>query len=500
MGFRFRRTIKVLPGVRLNLSGSGASVSLGSRGFHYTVGSKGTRVTAGIPGTGLSWSQHTPHRGPRSNTPEFLDYPSQSETGMPIRVIEPVLRPIENASVEKINAFSTSELAPILNAANRRLHFAPLVLLVSILLFLLALVHANQFWLGLSALYATTFVPLSIVLDRYRRSVKINYEPQGAASQIASALADSFNDLVSCNSIWTVQAEGSTSDWKRNAGATVLNRRKRIQLRLERPACIRRGPTFPAVKFGKEEIYLLPDAALIIANGLVGAVPYQDLNVSNSLTKFIEEDSAPADAPIVGYTWRYVNKKGGPDRRFNSNKQLPVCLYGELNISSESGLNCKVHYSNPEAASRLCNVIKVLHNSSLELPKAISYVRIAKRWPTLCFFAFAILVGAGQLLFLSVVQDGILDFLRSAHVGAASVQPFESRQSISGSMAENEAFNAWDRIVIPTPQIMRVTTQSTESRTPDSLPNTVPLPRPRPKFSPPQSPLGLDGLSGQVRQ
>src|SRR4051794_27910587 len=59
MGFRFRRSVKLFPGVRVNLSKSGASVSVGPRGAHYTVGPKGTRVTAGIPGTGLSWSNHT---------------------------------------------------------------------------------------------------------------------------------------------------------------------------------------------------------------------------------------------------------------------------------------------------------------------------------------------------------------------------------------------------------------------------------------------------------
>ena len=43
--FRFRRTFKIVPGVRLNLSKSGASVSFGPKGLHYTVGPKGIRIT-----------------------------------------------------------------------------------------------------------------------------------------------------------------------------------------------------------------------------------------------------------------------------------------------------------------------------------------------------------------------------------------------------------------------------------------------------------------------
>lgn len=54
MGLRFRRSIRLMPGVRMNLSGSGASVSLGPRGSSLTVGKRGVHANAGLPGTGLS--------------------------------------------------------------------------------------------------------------------------------------------------------------------------------------------------------------------------------------------------------------------------------------------------------------------------------------------------------------------------------------------------------------------------------------------------------------
>lgn len=56
MGFRFRRSFGVLPGLRINLSKRGASVSVGVRGAHMTVGSSGVRNTVGIPGTGASYT------------------------------------------------------------------------------------------------------------------------------------------------------------------------------------------------------------------------------------------------------------------------------------------------------------------------------------------------------------------------------------------------------------------------------------------------------------
>jgi hypothetical protein len=57
MGFlRFRRTFRIAPGLRLNLSKSGVSASVGRRGLWFTVGPRGTRETVGIPGTGLSYT------------------------------------------------------------------------------------------------------------------------------------------------------------------------------------------------------------------------------------------------------------------------------------------------------------------------------------------------------------------------------------------------------------------------------------------------------------
>ena len=49
--FSFRRSIRLAPGVRLSLGKRGLSTSLGGRGAHVTVGRK-TRTTASAPGAG----------------------------------------------------------------------------------------------------------------------------------------------------------------------------------------------------------------------------------------------------------------------------------------------------------------------------------------------------------------------------------------------------------------------------------------------------------------
>ena len=69
MGFRFRKSIKILPGVKINLTKNGiSSASIGKSGANINIGKKGTRTTVGIPGSGLSYSKYKAYQN-RSVTP-----------------------------------------------------------------------------------------------------------------------------------------------------------------------------------------------------------------------------------------------------------------------------------------------------------------------------------------------------------------------------------------------------------------------------------------------
>lgn len=57
MGIRFRKSVKIAPGVKLNFNKKSVGVSVGTRGAHYTANSSGRRTaTVGVPGTGISYS------------------------------------------------------------------------------------------------------------------------------------------------------------------------------------------------------------------------------------------------------------------------------------------------------------------------------------------------------------------------------------------------------------------------------------------------------------
>lgn len=69
MGFRFRKTISIMPGVKLNIGKTGITTSIGPKGATLNIGRRGRkRVTIGVPGTGLSYSDQLPETSTHRRT------------------------------------------------------------------------------------------------------------------------------------------------------------------------------------------------------------------------------------------------------------------------------------------------------------------------------------------------------------------------------------------------------------------------------------------------
>ncbi|QXW27212.1 DUF4236 domain-containing protein [Acinetobacter johnsonii] len=82
MGFGFRKSFKIAPGVRLNVGKKGiSSVSVGGKGARVSVGKKGTRTTISAPGTGLSYSTFKSHSKTTRNAP------SNTEPNLAVSII-----------------------------------------------------------------------------------------------------------------------------------------------------------------------------------------------------------------------------------------------------------------------------------------------------------------------------------------------------------------------------------------------------------------------------
>lgn len=75
MGLRFRKSIKIAPGIRFNLGTKSAGISIGTKGCRYSLNTSGRRTASiGIPGTGLSYT-HT-SSGTKTNKSRSRSYNS----------------------------------------------------------------------------------------------------------------------------------------------------------------------------------------------------------------------------------------------------------------------------------------------------------------------------------------------------------------------------------------------------------------------------------------
>ncbi len=89
MGLRFRKSISIIPGVKLNFGKNGMSVSTGVPGFRKTFHSSGRVTTSvGIPGMGLYYVD-TKTQG-RKTTEETLKtvtkYPHTTPNLLPMNI------------------------------------------------------------------------------------------------------------------------------------------------------------------------------------------------------------------------------------------------------------------------------------------------------------------------------------------------------------------------------------------------------------------------------
>jgi hypothetical protein len=106
---------------------------------------------------------------------------------------------------------------------------------------------------------------------------------------------------------------------------------------------------------GRSQLFFLPDVILYREGSRYGAVAYCDFRIEQGFTQFIESDALPSDATVISHTWRYVNRNGSPDRRFNNNRQLPVLRLGVLVFTSARGLNIQLNTSKEQRSLDFVN-------------------------------------------------------------------------------------------------------------------------------------------------
>lgn len=342
MGFYLRKAFSFAP-LRLNLSRSGLGMSVGVRGARVGVGPRGSYVHVGRGG--LYYRQQL--RDPAQLTAAPGPSPAFGE--------------IESAEAAGMVDSSSAELLAELNRVKQRTQLFPMALA------LFGFASVGAFSTGATTPGLGAILVVCVGLALYARHLDVThgtailqYELDSEAEKCWSLLAAAFQRVAECGAVWHVGSSDFSGDWKRQAGVTTLVKRSRIHPALSRPPRVVCNLKVPTLKAGRQVLYFFPERLLVYDAGGVGAVPYSELSAVASETRFVEGDSLPSDANVVDRTWQYVNRSGGPDRRFRYNPELPVALYGEVHFSSRSGLNELFQCSQAPAAKELASAIAAI--------------------------------------------------------------------------------------------------------------------------------------------
>lgn len=359
MGFYLRKSIRVGP-LRFNLSSSGVGVSAGVKGFRVGTGPRGNYVHMGVGGI---YYRATIPAAPRHSGVTSRGGPCTGP-GFPPPIppdTHEALRDIDSAAASEIVDSSSAELLREINEKKRKVRLWPLVVTGTVVAVLSAVGMDLSPWLaGLAALIGAAGTALAYRRDLLAKTVVLFYDMDPEMENVYGHMHEWATHLSSCARAWHIAAQGRVYDRKYHAGASSMVRRNPTFIRKAEPPHLKTNVETVAIGVGSQVLHFFPDRVLIYDSNGVGAVGYNQLQLAVQPTRFIEAESVPPDAQVVDHTWKYVNKRGGPDRRFKDNRQLPVCLYDEIALTSTTGLNEVIQVSRVGLADGFAKAIVFL--------------------------------------------------------------------------------------------------------------------------------------------
>lgn len=360
MGFRFRRSVSLFPGVRVNFSLSGVSVSAGVPGAIINIGPRGSRLTMGLPGTGISYTHNlsSPRPAKRSSPHAeiYLEQPAPSDPVRPEAEAQPgpLVGEIKSAEVASLTSPDLEGLKKLINDAAhqkallqadmteavadrrrawrklRRREQLPLrvVMKSSIPATRAAFEEAEDEALKVAAAIMATEIKVEIDLDDHAWSAW-------------AEVRKTFDRLSQVAKLWDVTSSVAVDRFRTRSVAHETVTRTPVGLRTIIDSIVATaggGHRFENANGGDLDIF--PGFMLIRdkASSDYALIDLRDLTVETYGCRFIERETVPPDAEIVGQAWHKSNKDGSPDRRFSENFQIPIALYGELRFKTRNGV------------------------------------------------------------------------------------------------------------------------------------------------------------------
>lgn len=321
MGLRYRKSVKLPGGFRVNFSKSGVGYSWGVKGYRYTKTAKGTtRRTYSVPGTGFSY---VTEEGKKKSSAEPTTIESHAE----------------ELGVGSLDDCQPVDYQEFLSAAEGFLKWDYISNWL-IATFILASTGNIIFILTCLA---------GIVIKIYAnisKSIFLEYLMDEYTEEKYSNVTEKWLSLNKSSGLWQIITSSRVTDKKHNAGASNSITRQKIRITKSHPRFVKSKIQFVTLKLKRETVYLLPEKILIVRKRKVGVVSYDELKFNKRGYRFIENQKVPSDAEIVDHTWQKVNKDGSPDKRFKNNRKLPVCNYGLLTMQTAAGMDVRICCSN----------------------------------------------------------------------------------------------------------------------------------------------------------
>lgn len=370
MGFRFRKSFKVFPGCRLNLGKRGFSVSVGGRGSTINISGRGVRATVGIPGTGLSYSGYIAGGNSGSRKSRGGDMPLQT-------VLNPLYDPpeaifggdsIESAPIDTLTSESLEPFRDMIRKVREERASARELLSqtekeLQTTCIELAKRKKSLFRFFYKRKIAALAAALEELEDRKAQvtqilddlHVKMSFGAFEHTRNDFEELERAFLSMSACGRVWDITATRPAEKGRTAASHTMARERvcftlsENDELRFEKPALRLQNAN-------GGDIIIYPGFALIQENESSFAIlDLRDLEISAGERFTMEDQTIPDDGEIVDQRWLKENKDGTPDRRFRANRQIPVCRYGELNITSCTGVCERYLVSRADAALDFAN-------------------------------------------------------------------------------------------------------------------------------------------------
>lgn len=380
MGWRFRKSFTIVPGLRLNLSKSGLSASIGGAPFTVNLGRQGMVQTLSVPGTGVSFRHHegpSPRTAPfdPSPRPHLVPLPSSQDTFVDKAPIEE----IHSASTELLTSETLKDLKKLIQDAfqqrdeiSRELDSAQTEKVLAVERydswkngFLFKRLFKNAFAQRKAASELATDKVAELEEQLNLSTIATHIELEQEQANVYYRMKDDFAALTECAAIWDVKTHQATDKFHERTVASTKVERQRVGFNLSSCDLIEWDQKVPHLQNAKGgDIYLYPGFILYrAAREAFSVIEYHDVSIVAVLQAFHEEDGLPSDSAVIGKTWAKSNKDGSRDKRFVDNYEIPIAQYGRVTFRSQTGLWEEFHVSNPKRLENFLTSLGTFGNS-----------------------------------------------------------------------------------------------------------------------------------------